>query len=376
MISTPAKLSLADRLRERIHRDGPITFHDWMGAALYDLEDGYYCQREKTRWGREGDYRTSTERTGLFAATFAAYFAGLYEKLGEPSAWTILEAGAGNGKFALGVLQTLENSYPHVFAATHYLIDEVSEDSAATAEENLLQFSNKVQFVRLSELAKFEGIVFSNELFDAFPVHRIQLRDGAAGEFFVTVDSHGNFEWTLQQLSAEIAVRIDSILTDMCVDVTQNQTIEVSLEANRWIEAVSSKIDRGFVVTVDYGGTPQATKYGTLRGFKAHQFVDELLATPGENDLTTNVNWNFVTAIGSRCGLTETEFARLDQFLLAHGFLDQLEIACKDAGIESDRMRLRNEAHEMILPDGMASYFQVLVQEKAPSSLEGNNIVE
>src|ERR1041385_3801454 len=125
MTSVTTSLSLAEQLRARIRRGGPITFHDFMAAALYDHEYGYYRRPQKIKWGREGDYRTSPERTALFAATFAAYFAGLYEQLGAPSAFTIFEAGAGNGKFAFAVLDFLRRSYPAIFAATTYCIEEV-----------------------------------------------------------------------------------------------------------------------------------------------------------------------------------------------------------------------------------------------------------
>jgi len=364
MTSTTASLSLAERLRERIRSDGPITFHDWMQAALYDPEDGYYCKPGKIKWGREGDYRTSPERTRLFAATFTAYFARLYEKLGAPPSWTIVEAGAGNGFFALDVLQTLRGSYPHVFAATTYCIAEASPDSVLAARENLREFFSQVQFVQLSHLPKFRGVVFSNELFDAFPVHRIQLRDGVAQELFVTVDTNDHFEWTLRAPSEEIASRLDDLLADMDIDTAQDQIVEVNVETERWIENVAGKIDKGFIVTVDYGGDTHAKTDGTLRGFSSHDFVENPLASPGENDLTSNVNWNLIKTVGSRHGLSEIEFARQDQFLLSHGFLDQLEVACRVAGDDSARMRLRNEAREMILPNGMASHFQVLVQQK------------
>ncbi|MBA3768113.1 MAG: SAM-dependent methyltransferase, partial [Acidobacteria bacterium] len=113
--------SLAERLRERIRCEGAITFHDWMQAALYDADEGYYCRPELPRWGRTGDYRTSPERSPLFAATFARYFATLYEKLCAPEVFAIVEAGAGAGHFAAGVLETLRRWYPRVFAATRYV---------------------------------------------------------------------------------------------------------------------------------------------------------------------------------------------------------------------------------------------------------------
>src|SRR3954467_7435957 len=119
--SAPNTLSLAERLRERIRHEGAITFRDWMEAALYDARDGYYCRRDRKRWGRMGDYRTSPERSLLFAATFARYFAKLHDELGSPEIWTIFEAGAGEGHFAHGLLQTLKQVFPETFSATRYV---------------------------------------------------------------------------------------------------------------------------------------------------------------------------------------------------------------------------------------------------------------
>ncbi len=102
-IAASNSLSLAQRLKEQIRREGPITFHDWMKAALYDPVGGYYRRADLKRWGREGDYRTSPERSELFTATFARYFAKLYDELQRPSHWTIVEAGAGSGTFFASV---------------------------------------------------------------------------------------------------------------------------------------------------------------------------------------------------------------------------------------------------------------------------------
>src|ERR687884_2064609 len=81
--SDPA--GLGARLRERILCEGAIPFREWMRAALYDERGGYY-RRAAERWGRGGDYRTSPERSALFAATFARHFAALFEELGRPPA--------------------------------------------------------------------------------------------------------------------------------------------------------------------------------------------------------------------------------------------------------------------------------------------------
>src|SRR5688572_31382630 len=152
MIETVLQSGLTETLRERINTNGPITFFEWMQAALYDPQNGYYCRADRKRWGRLGDYRTSPERSSLFGATFARYFATLYEGLGHPSSFTILELGAGDGSFALSVLQTLEAYYPRVFSRTRYLIDEPGLQSQQTARKRLLAFSDHAAFERPSEV--------------------------------------------------------------------------------------------------------------------------------------------------------------------------------------------------------------------------------
>ncbi len=194
-------LSLPERLRARIQSEGPITFHDFMAAALYDEEAGYYC-RERQRWGREGDYRTSPERSVLFAATFAKYFARLFHDLGSPASWVVLEAGAGSGQFAEGVLDTLRLRSPEVFKATRYVIDELSPSSRALAAKRLARFGSQVEFAGMADLESIPiGIIFSNELLDAFPVHRVTLRNGELVEFFVNTNEAGGFAWSMQQPS-------------------------------------------------------------------------------------------------------------------------------------------------------------------------------
>ena len=370
MIETIANTSsLATRLRERIRREGSITFCDWMRSALYDPIDGYYCRAGHSLWGREGDYRTSPERSSLFAATFARYFAGLHEKLGRPAEWTIVEAGAGDGYFARGLLETLQNSFPHVFAATRYVIDEVSPQSIVHAHERLQPFADRVHFRKLDEVDINPGVVFANELLDAFPVHRITLREGEFKEFCVSVDENGNFAWLLDAPSPALLPRLNQYFEEVGCRPEPGQVVEVSFEIAEWLRGVAARMRTGYVITVDYGASaedlysPLTNSEGTLRGFQRHQFVDDLLARPGEHDLTTTVNWSFVKSVGASVGLRFVELSRQDQFLLANGFLEQLELESSQAKDDRERLRLSTAAREMILPDGMAAHFQVLVQK-------------
>ena len=355
-------VSLAERLKDLIRREGPISFHDWMKAALYDPVGGYYQRSDRARWGREGDYRTSPERSELFAATFAHYFAGLLDK-----DLTIVECGAGDGSFAAGVLTTLRDGAPSIFADTRYIVCDVSDDARSRARERLVEFDDRVEFS--SHLVSVKrGIYFANELLDAFPVHRVLKTEDGLSEFYVTIDTNGNFRWTTGPLSTPG-------LAEFCdahsLELANGQIIEINLGIDDWLAQVAVRLDQGFLITVDYGAEaaglydPIQRPEGTLRGFSRHGFVDDLLADPGEYDLTTTINWTQVKTSGQKSGFETIEFASQDTFLLNAGLLDQLEYRLSRAETEAEKTALTVGAREMILPGGMASSFQVLVQKRS-----------
>jgi SAM-dependent MidA family methyltransferase len=368
--AVPHTSRLAEKLRELIKHEGPITFREWMRTALYDEAEGYYRKQHKI-WGREGDYRTSPERSALFAATFARYFARRYEQLGNPQSFLIVEIGGGEGHFAIGVLQTLQTYFPQVFAATRYVFDEIGEQARASAQERLDSFSGRVEFADLAELESDADIVFSNEVLDAFPVHRVTLVNGKLCEYYVRCAVDEQFEWMIDQPSTP---RLADYLQKHEISLREGQVAEINLEVELWLTRVAARLGRGYLITVDYGAeadelySSEERGQGTLRGFHRHGFVDNLLTAPGDHDLTSTVNWTVVKATGEQLGLKTVEFARQDKFLLAAGLLEQLAAQSENVS-EAEKLRLNTAAREMILPNGMAVSFQVLVQEKVPDGI-------
>ena len=361
--------NLAARLHERIKREGAISFHDWMQAALYDPQDGYYCRSGLIRQGRAGDYRTAPETSPLFAATFAQYFLKSYFDLGAPRHWVIIEAGAGAGHFARGVLSTLQSSAPEVFAATRYLIDEVGPDARAKARNNLAQFADRVEFYRLQEIAApFEcAIVFSNELIDAFPVYRVIGRNGNLKELCVDLNEVGDFIW----IEADLSSQISETCARIGLSLADGQIYELNLAAGDFVSRAASLLGRGFLITVDYGASrdellnaPNRYK-GTLRAFRRHHLVDDALTGPGTQDLTTTVDWTEMQECGARHGFKNIQLERLDRFLLNEGLLDALSTMSERITHPAERINLQTGAREMIRPDGLAASFQVLIQRKA-----------
>lgn len=368
--TTGAGDTLAERLRERIRRAGPITFREWMSAALYDEREGYYQRRGAERWGRAGDYRTAPERSTLFAATFARHFTKLFDELGRPSSFHLLEAGGGAGRFAHGVLRTLQRDAPHVYDSTRYIFDEAGAGSRERAAAFLTPFADRVEFRPLSELKRplAAAVVFSNELLDALPVHRVTMRGGLLRESFVGLDGDGgNFVFQDDEPSTP---RLAEHFKRMRVTLEEGQVAEVNLEAGEWLARVAAIVGSGFVISVDYGdeagglyGAPHR-RAGTLRACRAHELIEDPLRDPGSQDLTTTVNWTQAMSEGEAAGLKTLSLERLDGFLLRAGLVEQLELESAHASGEAEVASLRLDAREMILPGGMASHFQVLIQKK------------
>jgi SAM-dependent MidA family methyltransferase len=313
-----------------------------MNAALYDEAAGYYKRSDLKRWGREGDYRTSPERSELFAATFARYFAKLYDELQRPSQWTIVEAGPGAGHFGKVVQRELRDQF------TDYVLIESSAE--------------------LEQLPPIEaGIFFSNELLDAFPVHRVTRIGDELSEFYITLNPDGRFVWSNGPLSTP---RLSEFCREYAVELEDGQIAEINLEIDNWLSAVAAKLQRGYLISVDYGAESvdlydmALRPHGTLRAFSRHGFVDDVLSAPGDYDITSNVNWSQVQEVGADLGFTTVVFAQQDRFLLDAGLLDELQRRMNTLTSDADKLSLTAGAREMILPGGMGSSFQVLVQKK------------
>ena len=364
----PAVQSLTDRLRARIEQEGPIPFYEWMKAALYDQREGYYCRRDRIRQGRAGDYRTAPETSPLFAAVFANYFMKSYFDLQTPREWTIIEVGGGAGDFAHGVLSTLQRRFPQVFAATRYVIDEISDSARSQIQTKVAEFKERVQFQSLSEITEpFPyAIVFANELLDAFPVHRVIGRGGMLRELFVGLNEPGGFAWTENDLTAEVGGYSERVQ----LQLAEGQIYEVNLDAERFVSDAAKLIGEGLLITIDYGApraeliNDPARFTGTLRTFHRHQVGDNVLSHPGAQDLTTTVDWTQVIEVGQANGLETIRLEPLDKFLSTQGAFEELSAATDEIRDSAEFFNFVAAARELILPNSLGGAFQVLVQRK------------
>jgi len=244
-------------------------------------------------------------------------------------------------------LRAFEDQFPTIFTATRYVPVETNEELEALSPFN-------------------PGIFFSNEVLDAFPVHRLIQTNGELYELCVGVEDD-RFVWSKGPVSTPA---LHEFVEEYAVELEDDQIIEVNLEIDDWLGSVASKLESGYLITVDYGAEScdlydvSLRPEGTLRGFSRHGFVDDVLVQPGDYDITANVNWSQVQRVGGRFGFTTVEFAQQDRFLMDAGLLDELQREMSRLTSNAEKLALTAGAREMILPGGMGSSFQVLVQKR------------
>jgi len=346
-------------LRERIAREGPIPFHDFMETALYHPEAGYYTS-QTGQIGQEGDYYTSGSLGTLFATLLARQFDEMLESVDSN---TVVEMGAGKGTLTRDILEELAKRG----VETRYFIVEKSRVLRDVQEEILKSY--EVAWVEsISLLPEVEGVIFSNELVDAFPVHAMEMTEKGLKEVYV--DWREGFVEVLWEPSTPA---LPGYFRELGIKLPPDFRAEVNLEALAWLKAVTSRLSRGFLITIDYG-YPSHELYqdyrrrGTLMAYERHRAVENLYENVGSRDLTAHVNFSALAAWGEKYGLETTGFTDQAHFLMSLGILEVL--SDRDT---PEEVKARLNAKSLLMPGGMGEMFKVLIQHRglSPFPLRG-----
>jgi SAM-dependent MidA family methyltransferase len=362
----PVSTELERRLIERIKREGPITFRDFMQTALYDPELGYY-NTERLKIGTQGDYYTSSNVHRAFGAVLGRAFAELWAGSVEPL--TIVEIGAGTGQLAADVLSAMRDEHPATFDPLTYVLVEAST-AMRKHQRDKLAFGDRVRFCGPNELEQrpVRGIVFSNEFVDALPVHRARYMSGALEEQYVGVGSATDAAPLALVWSKPSTKRLAEYLERIAVTLREGQVIEINLDAIDWLGCMASALEHGLLVTIDYGDTAQHLctpdrRSGTLRSFYRHRLIDSPLERIGEQDLTASVNFTALIEYGRDLGFELVSYERQTAFLTRMGLIERIA-AQHDASDSLDDLKERLAVKNLFVPGGVSDSFRVLIQRR------------
>jgi SAM-dependent MidA family methyltransferase len=370
---------LSEIIRREVAQSGILPFARFMELALYCPKHGYY-EAKKDNPGQRGDFYTSVGAGKVFGRLLACQFAGWLETLNpQPlaapkrsaggSTLNLVEAGAHDGKLAGDILAWLQLKHPERFGQIEYWIIEPSAQRQEWQRETLKHFAPRVRWfsdfdnIKLqTPNSKLAGVIFSNELLDAMPVHRFGWNAAKKTwfEWGVAVDGE-KFIWAKIQTPDARPQTPDPGLLAVLPD---GYTIETCPAAESWWREAADILGRGKLMTIDYGLTAEelfspGRLRGTLRAYFRHHAGDDLLANVGEQDLTAHVNFSVIRAAGESAGLKTETFLTQSQFLT-----QILEKAAKDNSLGAWTSTQARQFQTLTHPEHLGRAFRVLVQSR------------
>ena len=360
--------TLKDAIVARIGREGGITFRDFMAMALYERGLGYYESNWETV-GRNGDYLTSPEVSSLFGGMIGRQLREMWETMGKPGRFQVVEAGAGPGRLCQDVMRWASRAAPAFAGSIDYVLVETSA-AMVERQKRLLADDRLSDSVRWSESLPggIQGCVLSNELLDAMPVHRVAMAGGVLREVFVSWAGERFVEELREPSTAEMPEYFDGL----GMRPGEGCRAEVNLEAVRWMLDAGSALERGFVMTLDYGYeaeqmfAPWRTD-GTLLCFYRHNPSNDPYARIGRQDMTSHVDFTSVRRAGETAGLTTLGVTSQSEFLERLGIMEALSPPQPGKTDMEEYMARRGAVMELLDPAGLGR-IRVLVQAKGMGS--------
>ncbi len=356
-------------LLERIKSKGSITFAEFMAACLYEPGLGYYTSAGR-KVGAEGDFYTSSNVHRVFGRLIAREICQMWRTIGAPDNFQIVEPGAAGGRLAADILDALQELEPQLYQTLIYRLIE-AEPSLANAQAKMLAaHSHRLAWSTPDELAAgslgIVGCILSNELVDALPVHVVEMTASGLREVLIAAEA----DQFCEKLTPFLSPGIETFVEKAAIRLAVGQRAEIRLVADSWLTGVASSLQRGFVITIDYGYLA-AELYGRMRMngtvlcYYQHQLEENPYIRVGLQDITAHVDFSALIMAGEAAGLEKIWYGEQYRFLLATGMMTELLALEARPLPESERIRDRLALKKLMLPDGgMGDTFKVLVQGK------------
>jgi SAM-dependent MidA family methyltransferase len=350
-------------IRER----GPLTVARFMELALYDSDSGYYA-RAARRSGRAGDFFTSGDVGPVFGELLAPQIiemAGLLESSvsSHQSPVDLVEAGAGDGRLSADIVRAIRRDDPALYNHLRLHLVEVSAEARAAQRDTLGDVSEPLASSSPDLPSSFTGVLIANELLDALPTHQVVMREDGLKEIYVVAD--GDRLRTIED--APSTPELSRYLDRLGVVLESGWRVEINLRAVEWIRDAARRLQRGFLILIDYGH-PARELYsvthatGTLTAFMRHTMEGPgrlerepaWLERPGEQDITAHVDF------------TSIQRAAEDEGADAIALLDQtyFVLGLGAAEMETAELKTRLALKTLLMPGGLGSTLKVLILGK------------
>lgn len=347
-------------IRAEIERSGgQITFARYMELALYAPGLGYYSAGAR-KFGEAGDFVTAPEFAPLFSRCVARQCRQVLAYLGKGD---VLEAGAGTGAMAAGVLAELDalGCLPE-----RYFILDLSADlrqrQRETLERRAPHLLDRVRWLDRPPDSGFTGVVLANELLDAMPVHLFRMGEEGPQELYVGIEDD-RFVWRVGPLSdPRLGERVAAIVAEQG-PLPLGYTSEINLAAEGWVRGLVDWFERGLALFIDYG-FPRREYYhhersgGTLMCHYRHRAHPDPLILTGLQDITAHVDFTAVAEAAVEVGLAVAGYTTQAYFLLGSGLMEMAGESHPDD--TRQHLALMQKIKKLTSPSEMGELFKVI----------------
>ena len=365
-------IDLVEVIRDRIHHSAQqqITFAEYMDLVLYHPQHGYYASNAE-RISERGDFLTSPHLATDFGEMLAIQLYQIWQILGEPQVFSIVEMGAGQGLLTAQILEYSKYEYPNFFRSIDYIIVETAAAMRRSQQARLSDLP--VRWCDGTEIPdrSIVGCFLSNELIDAFPVHQLVVDRDKLQEIYVTTSDGDRIlnekidELSTAKLASYWQLNQIKLLSDR---YPSGYRTEVNLAAIEWLELVAKKLQRGYIISIDYGYS--ADRYynpmrmqGTLQCYYQHAYHNDPYINIGNQDITAHVDFTALQNQGDLLGLQTVGFTKQGMFLMALGLGERIAAISSSSGEIQSLLQRRQNLHQLIDPMGLGK-FGVLIQSQ------------
>jgi SAM-dependent MidA family methyltransferase len=359
---------ICDRIKNSPQRR--ITFADYMESVLYHSTYGYYASSAE-RISKGGDFLTSPHLAEDFGEMLAVQLHQIWQILGSPQLFSIVEMGAGQGLLAAHILNYLSRVYPDFFRSIDYLMIEAAPAMIIAQQQRLKDLP--VRWCEWNDLVdrSIVGCFLSNELIDAFPVHQVTVVKDRLQEVYVTNgDRKNTFTEVIGTLSTDRLTQYWQLNNVNLLNgrYPNEYRTEVNLAALEWLKQVAKKLQRGYMISIDYGYTadryynPMRTQ-GTLQCYYQQAYHNDPYINIGNQDLTAHVDFTAIQNQGELLGFHTVGFIPQGMFLMALGLSERIAVISNSSGDIRSLLRRRQNLHQLIEPMGLGK-FGVLIQSQ------------
>lgn len=335
-------------IRRRIALEGPLTIATLMEEALAG-RNGYY--RDHDPLGAEGDFITAPEISQMFGELIGLWCVDTWQRLGSPENFQLVEMGPGRGTLMADALRAARVSSAFLAAKQLHLVEINSALKAKQAEK--LADHHPHWHESLESVPQGPMLLIANELFDALPIHQLQMTAQGWRERVVALDGE-HLQFGLAAPGAALG-----LLQPAHEQAEDGAIAEVSPVSIALMDAIARRIvaHDGAALIIDYG--PGASGLGdSFQALKRHKYHLPLEAL-GEADLTAHVDFGALKAAAEEAGAQVFGPTAQGDFLRALGIELRANMLAQKADAATGEL-LHKQVHRLIAPEQMGRLFKVL----------------